>query len=257
MTMSSTSFDTILRGFPKELLRKLEDSYKEIKKNFREGRFEPSELNAGKFCEVVYRILEWHTTCSYTPLGARISNFDNSVKKFETLTRFNDSIRFHIPKILTAIYDIRNKRGVGHVGGDVNPNVMDSTFVVSGCDWIMAELVRIFHKVTTEEANRIVQGLVEKKIPLIWEVQGKKRVLEPSLTYRNKVLAILYEEYPASVGEFKLREWVEHSNQTVFRRKVVLPLHKEKLIEYNSSTKKITISPRGLIYVEKNVPLEI
>ncbi len=49
-------------------------SYTEIKENFGQGRWEPSELNGGKFCEVTFRLLEWHTSTpahSYTAFGTK------------------------------------------------------------------------------------------------------------------------------------------------------------------------------------------
>jgi len=58
-----------------------------------------------------------------------------------------------IPRLLPVLYEIRNNRGVGHVGGDVDPNHMDAEAVQAMASWVMAELVRIFHGVKTEEAR--------------------------------------------------------------------------------------------------------
>ena len=73
-----------------------------------------------------------------------------------------------------CFYEIRNNRGVGHVGGDVDPNHMDAEAVQTMAGWAMAELVRIFHGVKTEEAQETVDALVERKSPIIWEVLGKE-----------------------------------------------------------------------------------
>ena len=47
----------ILPTLPKELRSPLSQTYQEIAANFAEHRWEPSELNDGKFCEVVYSII--------------------------------------------------------------------------------------------------------------------------------------------------------------------------------------------------------
>jgi hypothetical protein len=47
--------------------------------------------------------------------------------------------------MLPALYEVRNNRNVGHTGGDVDPNHMDSVAVLSKCNWIMGELVRVYH----------------------------------------------------------------------------------------------------------------
>jgi hypothetical protein len=112
---TNISIHSLFPSFPKPIIKNLEKSYNEIKINYAQRRYEPSELNGGKFCEVVLRILEWHTSSpkSYTPFGKSIRNFNQATRRFESLSSFPDSIRFHIPKILNSIYDIRNKRGLG------------------------------------------------------------------------------------------------------------------------------------------------
>lgn len=252
----STTFSSVFPTFPKSILDRVEISYDRIKKNFRESRYESSELNGAKFCEAVYRMLEWHTFGSYTQFGNKIKDFGREVKKFENLSNFPDSIRFHIPRILDALYGIRNKRGVGHLGGDVDPNHMDAIFVVSASDWVLAELVRLFHGLRADEAQEIVEKLVTKQVPIIWQVGSIKRVLDVTLAYKDKTLAILYGEHPKPVSVAKLFAWVEHSNLGVFKRDILRPCHKSKLIEFDESTSEIVLSPLGLRYVEENINLE-
>ena len=43
--------------------------------------------------------------------------------------------------MIVALYEIRNDRGVGHTGGDVDPNHMDASMVLAGAKWLVAELV--------------------------------------------------------------------------------------------------------------------
>jgi len=57
---------------------------------------------------------------------------------------------------------VRNNRNVGHVGGDVDPNHMDAVAVMSMSNWIMGEIVRVFHRLpTTSEAQQLVDALAE------------------------------------------------------------------------------------------------
>ena len=37
---------------------------------------------------------------------------------------------------------------------------MDATLVISILDWVLAELVRMYHKVSADEAQKIIDGLV-------------------------------------------------------------------------------------------------
>jgi hypothetical protein len=165
-------------------------------------------------------------------------------------TTFPRSVRIQIPRMLVALYEIRSNRSVAHVGGDVNPNHMDAVCVVEISKWLMCELVRIFHSVSTEDATAAVDRLVERTHPLVWRIGENLRVLSPDMSMKDKTLVLLYQGQ-GSVDERELLRWVEHSNGTVFRRDVILIAHKGKLLEYDRARKTVQISPLGIRYVEE------
>jgi len=153
---------------------------------------------------------------------------------------------------MLALYEVRNNRGVGHVGGDVNPNAMDASFVLASAKWMMAELVRIFHGVGIQAAEESVERIVERTVPLVWQVGTVRRVLDPKLTMREKTLVVLYHS-TGWVGVKTLVEWVEHSNAAVFRRDVLRRAHKEKLLEHDRAADRVLISPVGIRVVEEKL----
>lgn len=247
-----------LSGMPSGLRDSLLSTYGEIVRNFRERRWEPSELNGGKLCEVVYSILKGYVDGRMPTRPRKPRNMVDACRSLETAddSMFPRSVRIQIPRMLVALYEIRNNRGVGHVGGDVNPNEMDSKVVLEMSKWIMAELVRLFHNLTTEEAATVVESLVERTIPVVWVTNGRRRVLKHDLQKKDEVLLLLYST-PGAVSEEDLLEWVEHSNASVFRDKVLRRLHKNRLIEFDEADGKARLSPKGVAYVEQNLPLDI
>ncbi len=251
---------SIFSSVPQELCERLEEHYNKIKESFVHGDYEPSELNGGKFCEIVIRILEWHVNGgTYTPLGQTIKDFGTSCRSFESKSSFDDSIRFHIPQILNALYPIRNKRGVAHHAKEVNPNHMDAVFTVSCADWVMAELVRLFHNVTTEKAQQTVEGIITKKIPVIWEIGTRKRVLSPSgkkLAARDKVLILLYHAHPQPLNVPDLLAWTEYGNSTRFRDSILKVLHDEDLVHFDQTSSTVHLSLLGVKNVETKLPLD-
>src|SRR5437016_7783434 len=164
--------DKAFAGLPTGLRKDLLGAFDEILRNFRERRWEPSELNGGKLCEIVYSIIKGYTAGTFP---ARSSKPRNMVDACQALERepatFSRSVRVQIPRMLMALYEVRNNRGVGHVGGDVDPNHMDARAVMEIAKWIVADLVRVFHELSTTEASAVVEGLVEKTIPVVWEVE--------------------------------------------------------------------------------------
>jgi len=245
---------SILQNLPEGIRQELLSSYNQIVKNFRERRWEPSELNGGKLCEIAYTILRGHVDGKIPHKSTKPKNMAEACRDFEKVpaVSFPRSVRIQIPRILIALYEIRNNRGVGHVGGDVDPNHMDATCVLEMSKWILSELVRLFHDVSPKEAAQTVDAIVERTLPIIWEVDGKLRVLVPRMTMKDRVLLLLYHK-STPVAEEDLMIWIEHSNASVLRRDILRPAHKEKLIEYDPKTHTVHISPVGSDHVETSI----
>jgi len=247
----------VLAQLPSGLRDPLLASFNEVVVNFRERRWAASELDGGKLCEVVYTILKGQVDGSFPPTPSKPSNMAQACMDLAKAdSRFPRSVRIQIPRMLIALYEIRNNRGVGHVGGDVDPNHMDATVVLAMAQWILAELVRIFHGTDTRTATDAVDALVERTIPIVWEVDGKRRVLDSSLKMKQKMLLLLYS-LPSVVAEATLVDWLEHSNPSVFRRDILVPAHNSRLIEYNQTAKTVRLSPLGAREVERTLPLQL
>ena len=239
-----------LGNLPEPLRDELLDAFNKIVKNYRESKWEPSELNAGKLCEVVYTIIKGYVDGSYPDKATKPSNMVDACKNLEQSgSSFPRTVRIQIPRILVALYEVRNNRGVGHVGGDVNPNHMDATMVLYSSKWLLAELVRLYHDVTTQEAAAVVEELVSKEIPTVWKVNDRKRILNQKLSMKHKTLLLLYSENKP-VKEEELFDWIEHSNKAVFRRDVLKKGHRVKLWEYDKGLSTVTLSPLGIQKVE-------
>lgn len=245
----------VLSRVPDGLRDPLIDSYKEIATNYAEGRWGPSELDGGKLCEIVYWIAHGSLTGVYVAKPTKPSNMVDACRALErapnntTIVGFK-SFKILVPRLLLPLYEIRNNRNVGHVGGDVDPNKMDATAVYMMSSWLMAELVRIFHNVSTDKAQEIVDALVERKYPIIWKKDGIKRVLKPTLSMTDKTLLLLYSE-EGWVNEADLFSWTEHSNLSAYRQDIIVRLHKTKMVEFKKDSSEIYLLPPGVIKAEE------
>ena|SRR2546422_1549725 len=247
----------VLAAIPAALRDPLFQSYQEIVTNFAEHRWEPSELNGGKFCEVVYTIINGVIAGSFPSRPSKPRDMLLACRALEGTSaqssRVGDrSLRILIPRVLPALYEIRNNRGVGHVGGDVDPNFMDATAVYGMASWTLAELIRIFHGISTKEAQETADALVERKIGLVWEVEQIKRVLDPDMKKDDQTLVLLYSK-PSWVAEQDLFSWVEYSNANMFRKNILRVLHERRLIEYDPQQHRARISPLGSKQVEQQI----
>lgn len=231
-----------LRDIPEGLRSSLVREFIRISENYAEHRWGPSELSGGLFCEIVYTILDGHAKGSYSTRPFKPSNFIGSCRSLENNTHVPRSFRILIPRILPALYEIRNNRGVGHVGGDVDPNPMDASAVLSMASWVMAELVRVFHDLETEDAQRVVDALSERPMPLIWSGDNTKLILDRSLTLRYQILLLL-SSCSEPVAFRTLQKWLKYRN-AAYLKKLITEMDDDRMI-HRSDNDEIHLLPPG------------
>jgi hypothetical protein len=254
-TRSKSPLEIALAKVPSPFRPKIVQHFVEVKKRFAEGKDESVGLAAGKLCESVLRFLQQEVSGKYTPFNKQIGNFADECRGLisSANTAVPESLRVVMPRALVFVYTVRNKRGIGHVGGDVDANRIDAMTITRTCDWIVCELIRVYHNLSLEEAQDLVDGLAQKIIPDIWHIGGKKRVLRDGLDFKQKVLLLCYQEQDAAVLWEDLFAWVEYSDQSMFKRTVLTPLHKKRWIEYDTDSGTVTISPIGIKEVEDKI----
>ena len=260
MLNQQTLVQILSQNVPSALADSLVQSYAEIVRRFYLGDHEPGELNGGKFCEAAYRILEAVTdpNSQYTPLSTSLDS-EAITEQLRQIPRGQqpDSIRLYIPRALRAIYDMRSNRGVAHLPDEVDPNIMDATHVLGVCSWVLAEFIRLYHTGNAEQAQAIVDALVERPISIVYEVGGVKRILKPGMLCREQVLVFLYCAHPKWVTDSELKAWTEYGNISQMRKTVLHPLHKERMIEWQEKEQRSKILPPGMNWVEENVDLQL
>ena len=258
-TRSESPLRNALASLPSPFDQRILDAYLELKRRHARARYDASwdagGLTSGKFCEAVIRLLQKVFTGSYTRFGQHIPNFADTARTIieAPATASPESLRVIAPRALVFIYTLRGKRGIGHAAGDVDANAIDAATIVRVCDWVICELVRVYHNLALEDAQAIVDAVSERQISDVWEVAGRKRVLRPGLTYKDKVLVLLYSELTQAVPDTTVFDWAEHSNFTAFKRDVLRPLHRERLVEYDEREDVVHLSPLGACRVQESI----
>ena len=259
----TTSFDQVFASVPDQVRKRLQKHFEKVRHDHALGRYETSELNGSKFCEAVVLVLESYVKSQGVVVpGKPTTKVDTRIRRIMGLNCEDllESFRLNIPDVLLSVFRIRNKRGVAHIDGDVDPNYMDSTYVVAAANWVMAELVRVLYSVSLDEATSIVDSITTKRIPLVWEVGDRKRVIAPpgmNLNAKQKVLALLYNEYPEPVQDESLLLWTKYKrkNRKRFLSMVLGELDKSDQLDYDNETGEVNIMPPGMTYVEENILL--
>lgn len=246
------TLDAALQAVPKKFRGRLIGKYVELRAAFTQGSFDSCGLRAGHFAESFLRLLQHNLTATSIPFGEKIGNFVDECRKLERLPSASgpESLRVSVPRALTFLYTLRDKRGIGHVGGDVDANQIDAATAVRIADWCVCELIRVVHGIALEEAQALLDAIAVRQLPQVWSVGGRRRVLDRSLNYKSQTLLLLYNEMQPAVPAEDLFDWTEHSNYSVYKRDVLRPLHSARLVEYDQETQTITLSPLGIKRVE-------
>jgi hypothetical protein len=237
-------------GVPAELTDALVAAYDEAKRRFHLADHRPNAIEGGRFCEAAYRILEDAQSQTHTALGDPSFKTNVVTQKLEQDKSLDDTIRFHIPRALRVIYDVRNKRDAGHLGnGTVSPNLMDSMLVVAVMDWVMAEFVRLFHSVSVDDAQAIIEGIVTREVPVIEEIDGQP-VCSAKLSVGDRALVFLYRAGQSpGLPIIELQRQMRHPHRGNLTA-TVKKLDTGNLVLLHPVTKMIQITAVGLKEVE-------
>ena len=265
--MASTStrkpkspLDDALANVPADFRKRIVKYYLELKARHAQSSHDPTKYDtvgssAGKLCETIVRLLEHELTGASSPFGQQINlatvcdDFERKVLK----SKGNDSLRIVIPRAVKFLYTLRNKRGIGHVGGDVDANAIDGLTVARVADWIICELIRNYHTMSLEDADALVGSLASRDVPDVWEVAGRRRVLRSDLDFKQKTLLLLYASTDPAVLAEDLFAWCKYSNFSVYKDKVLGELDRANLVDHDVTTQSVVISPLGVKLVEDDI----
>lgn len=240
--------------YPQELVDALLDSYKDLVENFNRDKLRPSEVEGGRFCEAIIRMLQYKTTGTYTPIGTPIGNLDTEISTLANLPKadFNESIRLHIPRTIRVIYDIRSKRDSVHLG-NIDPNLMDATLILNCCKWVLAELFRMELQIPVDEAQKTINYLIEKKIPIVQDFDGFLVTLNPRLSARDRILVLLYYRGKEGATREELSLWLPPKMKKQLTTNLNRLQHDKNFI--HRVKKQIYITRLGEKFVEDNISI--
>ncbi len=241
-----------LSGLSEDLVNALRNEFQKLHKEYFLGRWEPSQLDGGRFAETVLRIVEEKNIGRFTPIGTSLNRLA-IIRSAERNTALEDSLRLQIPRLAGLILDFRNNRNVAHLG-DIDANEMDSTFVLHSANWIVAELIRLETQMDPDDAQAEIKKIIERKVPIIEAIGGRLKCLDSGLDVKQKSLVFCYQKYPSQVSLNKLFDWTKYSNKGVLRRQLI-SLDKDGRIDFRNDIARLT--KLGLLWVEKNISFEL
>lgn len=239
--MRSTIQSQLASALSPKLVDELLEAHAEAKRNLYLGGLRLSEVEGGRFCEAAFRLLEQITHGSFTPLGTPL-NTEKIIQQVENLPKGShpEAIRIHIPRALRLVYDIRNKRDAAHLADGIDPNLQDATMVTSVLDWVLAEFIRLYHNVTADAAQQLVDQIVTRAVPVIQDFNGFLKVLKPHLAVSDHCLVLLYQCDEQGATYKEIENWVRPQMRANLGRTLNGLADRKDLVHFDGSRYFIT-----------------
>jgi hypothetical protein len=246
----------LVAHIPDPLVDELLAAYTEAKRNFYLGGLRLSAVEGGRFSEAAFRILEHLTTGRFTPLSRQVKT-DAIILGLSNLQvgSHPDSLRLHIPRALRVVYDIRNNRNAAHLADGIDPNLQDATLVVSVLDWVLAEFVRLYHSVSANQAQHMVENLVTRRAPAVQDFNGFLKVLNPELTASDHCLLLLYQRGADGATFDEMDTWARPEMRGNLRRTLHRLINEKAFVHGDSS--KYLVTETGKKEVERRRLFEL
>jgi hypothetical protein len=92
-----------LATLPAGLRQPLLDEYRSIVSHYLEHRWSPAELSGGKFCEIVYTIIDGFAKGAYASAPSKPPDFVGACRSLEKLTHLPRSFQILLPRLLPAL----------------------------------------------------------------------------------------------------------------------------------------------------------
>ena len=189
--------------YPADLVDETLDAYLAAKRAALMDDLQKAESLFGQFCEGAIRICRYIVTGTYTPIGnpAFKVNVEVNACLNRPIGKLEDEpFRILIPNTITAMYGIRNRRGVDHLS-QIKPNHIDARVLIAQSDWILAELTRLATTHDFRQAQELIDSLVERQVPIIEKIDGVWKLLRTDLGVDDAILVALYHDDDLSQAE--------------------------------------------------------
>ncbi len=231
----------LLQGYvPEDLRVPLLAAHQDLRREYALRRAKYAGLDAGHFSEIAVRCVLHKLGQPYPALGTRIVNLVATARNIEQLPAVagDESLRLLIPRVLGAMSDIRNRRGMGHPGGDVTANEADARMLVSSADWVLAEFVRLDLALPFQDAQAMVDDLGRPTTPLVQWIGDRPRVLMPESSLPTKLLVLLYNQRGGIASAEDLAGWTKQEVGRV--NDVLRRLDRQDFVDFDGSTVVLT-----------------
>jgi hypothetical protein len=188
---NQTLVEKLSPALDSELVKRLVEEFTSLERRYILRDWEPAELDAGQFCEILARTL-YH---------ADTGNLDRN-RDFGDCSRYihNDNVPHLLNRddakmlflVAQCVHKFRSKRGAVHISPTYQANHMDARFMIESVRWLMTEIVRLFWAGDRENAALAIRELLCFDVPVVGRFQDVIIVQRTDLRPEEELLILLH-----------------------------------------------------------------
>lgn len=190
------------------LATQLVDEFVSIERRFIQRDWEPAELDAGQFCEVLARVI-YHQDSGNLNLNKSLDDCLKYVEGDQNKHAIQPrSTALHLAKVMRSVYKFRSQRGSVHISPTYSPNHMDAKLVIENVRWCMNETLRVFWNGDRDEVAKAIRELLQFDVPCVGCFEEVIMVQRTDLSPEEELLVLLH--YAGEAGMTR-RELGKHA----------------------------------------------
>lgn len=210
--------------------------YEEMVSEFRLNNFENVLVKGGKFIENFYQFLDYIVRKNI----ASKPNLSKIRARLETAVVNKNipvSLKSLVADSLHIGYKFRNSRDGAHIS-DIIANKIDAKYLIEISKWSIAEIIRLYSSLRTDETIKVIDNLLGDPFPYIEKFDDKILVLH-ELSATNEILTILLFAESNKMDITELKNSIKlHSNSNIITS--LRNLEKKRLIYRNNGNCYLT-----------------
>jgi hypothetical protein len=220
----SEIINLLVATFPAKHVKATVNHFLNATSDFSQKDWEDCIAKAGKFVEAILKAIATH--CGVPFESGRKFKADAIIVALSQLPQgsHDDALRLLMPRACRVIYDIASNRGARHDPDEIDPNSMDANFVMAIASWTLAEAIRYAQKgaVDPTTARDLVESLVERKYPVLEEVDGRIYLHAKKKSAVDVALVALARRFPKRVDRDALIGIIKANGFTEMNAKVAV-----------------------------------
>ena len=217
--MSLPEIKTIIEGLSPPcdefLVSSMIDEFQGIENRYIQGDWGPTQLEAGRFCEAVSRII-YHLDSGNLSLKKGVDPclkyIENEQVKHNLVPRRSS---LHLAATIRLAYKFRSQRGAVHLSADYTANEMDSKFVLETVRWIFSDLLRLLWEKDEQIVAAIVRQVIRFDIPVIRDFNGVLLIQRTDLSAEEEILLLLHYSGEEGMSRRELGKHIMHAPSTI------------------------------------------